>query len=69
MANLDNCRKDIYVAWTHVTVTVGNFSRCFQEPNFKVLSKSGQYQLRYLVGVVVVVVHLLLLVTGGKQSH
>ena len=29
------------VAWTNVTVMVGISSRCSQEPNFKVLSKSG----------------------------
>ena len=30
------------VAWTNITMTVGIFSTCFQEPTFKVWSKSGQ---------------------------
>ena len=30
------------VMWTNVTLTVGICSKCSQEPNFKVSSKSGQ---------------------------
>ena len=30
------------VVWTNVSVTVGNCSRCSQEPTFKVWSKLGQ---------------------------
>ena len=36
---------------------------------FKVWSKSGQEQLRYLVGVVLLVLLVLVLVTGVKQSQ
>ena len=35
------------VAWTNVTVTVDICERWFQEPTFKVWSKSGQQHLRY----------------------
>ena len=35
------------VAWTNILVTIGNCFRCFQELTIKVLSISGQLQLRY----------------------
>ena len=37
------------VAWTNVTVTVGNCSRYSQGPTFKVLSKSDQLELKFLI--------------------
>ena len=35
------------VAWTNAILTIEICSRCFQEPNFKVSSKSAQLELRY----------------------